>query len=68
MHKPILPEAANSIQKGVPLKFLLNKSTLRQLGLNLKFAFPDFNADMFEEETNAALDPLSRKERAALMA
>ena len=60
---PELPKAASSIQKGVPLKLVLDRPAVTQLGANLHLVYPDFSKKKFVEQTMADLEPLTLKER-----
>lgn len=59
-----LPEAPNSIQKGVPLKVLLDRPAIEQLAYNLHFANSDFNQNKFIESCMENIEPLALKDRA----
>lgn len=63
-----LPETPNSIQKGVPLKLVLDKPAVHQLGSNLKFVFEDFNEQHFVKEALSEIEELKLKERGAWIA
>ncbi len=58
-----LPITANSIQKGVPLKLVLDKPAVTQLGSNLKLVYPDFEKNKFVKEVLSDIDDLKLKER-----
>ncbi len=58
-----LPDAPNSIQKGVPLKLVLDKPAVTQLARNLRFVSQDFDEYNFVAEVLAELAPLTLKER-----
>jgi 3-methyladenine DNA glycosylase AlkC len=64
MNKLKLPEAPNSIQKGIPLKMLLGKEAINQLGENLNIVYANFNKKAFSKDALNGLEPLSLKERA----
>ena len=63
-----IPKTSGTITKGVPLKLLLDKDAVTQLGKNLKFVHPDFDEKNFVKETLSELEPLALKERAARIA
>ena len=46
-----IPIAPNSIQKGVPLKLLLDEEAITQLAQNINFVYPAFNPSSFISET-----------------
>ncbi|MCJ8289203.1 MAG: DNA alkylation repair protein [Crocinitomicaceae bacterium] len=58
-----IPDAPMSIQKGVPLKSLLDIEAITQLGENLGLVYSAFDRDNFISETVEELEPLSLKER-----
>ncbi|WP_299531730.1 DNA alkylation repair protein [Ulvibacterium sp.] len=58
-----LPEAPNSIQKGVPLKLVLDEPAITQLGSNLKLVHKAFDEQAFVKEALSHIGPLSLKER-----
>ncbi|MCT4624507.1 MAG: DNA alkylation repair protein [Schleiferiaceae bacterium] len=58
-----LPEAPNSIQKGVPLKEVLNETAIRQIGHNLNFIDGRFDQRAFVEKALKSLEPLSITQR-----
>ena len=53
-----IPEAANSIQKGVPLKLILDKPAVTQLASNLKFVYQGFDEHRFVKEALSGIDDL----------
>ena len=59
-----LPKTPNSIQKGVPLKLVLDRPAVTQLSSNLQLVYPSFEASNFVKEAMSEIDPLSLKERA----
>ncbi|PCJ63605.1 MAG: DNA alkylation repair protein [Bacteroidetes bacterium] len=63
-----LPEAPHSIQKGVPLKLVLDKPAVLQLAMNLKIVFKDFNDTGFVERVMRDIEPLALKDRGILIA
>lgn len=58
-----IPEAPSSIKKGVPLKLILDKSAISQLGNNLEFVYNDFDKQSFINESMVDIDSLSITER-----
>ena len=42
-----IPEAPSSIQKGVPLKLLLDKKAIEQLGINIQHVHSSFDQASF---------------------
>lgn len=63
MPKPKLPKAASSIQKGVPLKLVLDKPAINQLALNISYVYKGFNKTAFKKEALQDLESLTLKER-----
>ncbi len=59
-----LPEAPNSIQKGVPLKVLLDRPAVEQLAHNLHYAYASFDKGGFIQTCMNDLEPLALKDRA----
>lgn len=62
-HEVKLPASPNSIEKGVPLKLVLDKPAVKQLGTNVKIAYPDFEDIEFVKEALSGLESLVLKER-----
>ena len=60
---PILPNAPRSIQKGVPLKDLINPESISCLALNIQFVKPDFESEAFCQVAIEDLEPLSVMQR-----
>ena len=58
-----IPNAPNSIQKGFPLKMVLDKAAVEQLGENLQHVHTPFNKDVFVNDAMKDIDPLSITER-----
>lgn len=58
-----VPEAPNSIEKGVPLKEVLGKTAIKQLAANLHFVYPDFNTNGFIKNALTDIEPLSIMQR-----
>lgn len=63
-----LPVTAHSIQKGVPLKLVLDKPAITQLGSNLKFAYHNFDEHQFVKEALSEIADLTLKERGTRIA
>ena len=57
-----------SIQKGVPLKLLLDQEAVTQLAQNIRFVYPSFNESRFIDETLRNIEDLGLKERSAHIA
>ena len=57
-----------SIQKGVPLKLLLDQEAVTQLAQNIHFVYPSFNESRFIDETLRNIEDLGLKERSAHIA
>lgn len=62
-HELKLPASPNSIEKGVPLKLVLDKPAVNQLGRNLKIVYSNFKEKPFINDALSGLEPLSIKER-----
>ena len=58
-----LPKAASSIQKGVPLKMVLDRAAVEQLSINLACVYPAFPEKAFVKKTMAGISDLTLKER-----
>jgi len=58
-----IPEAPNSIQKGVPLKLILDKAAVEQLGKNLQQVHEPFEKKAFVKDVMNGIEPLSITER-----
>ena len=48
-----LPPTSNSIQKGVPLKLVLDQPAVQQLAENIHFVYQDFDKQNFVKEVEA---------------
>jgi hypothetical protein len=59
-----LPPAPSSIQKGVPLKKLLDKAAVEQLAHNIQFVHANFNKECFIKEALNNIQEYTLKERA----
>ena len=64
MNKLSIPDAPRAIQKGIPLKLLLDEPAIRQLANNMTVVFDRFDSDNFIAEALQDIGPLSLKERA----
>jgi 3-methyladenine DNA glycosylase AlkC len=58
-----IPSAPKSIQKGIPLKMILDKEAIHQLGENLYFISDQFDKVDFVRDALDGLEPLGIKER-----
>lgn len=58
-----IPEAPKSIQKGFPLKLILDKEAVHQLGENLYLVYEEFDKTAFIKDTMKGIEPLSITER-----
>jgi len=58
-----IPEAPNSIKKGYPLKMVLDKEAVDQLGSNLQLVHPVFDKAGFVQSTMNSIDELSITQR-----
>lgn len=58
-----IPDAPKSIQKGFPLKMILDLAAIQQLGENLKTAYAPFNNVSFIKDAMEGIDDLSLTER-----
>ena len=63
MKKLSVPAAASSIEKGVPLKLVLDLPVVEQIGENLNISWPEFDTKAFVKETMDGLDVLGFKDR-----
>lgn len=63
-----LPEAPNSIQKGVPLKLVLDQAAVNQLAENLHIVYPAFKKADFANNAMKDIEPLSITQRAEQIA
>lgn len=63
-----IPDAPNSIQKGVPLKMLLDRPAVEQLAENLQFVNSKFNRPAFINDAMNGIAPLSITERSSHIA
>lgn len=63
-----LPPAPHSIQKGVPLKLVLDKPAVTQLGVNIKTIYSDFESEEFARAILKDIEPLGIKDRGFLIA
>ena len=67
-HKLKIPEAPRSIQKGVPLKYLIDKEAVRCLALNISHIKNDFEIDGFCDFALKDIEPLSLMQRGSHVA
>jgi len=58
-----IPEAPNSIQKGVPLKMVLDAPAVNQLASNLNSVYSSFDKKPFIDDCLNKIEPLSLTER-----
>ena len=58
-----IPNAPNSIQKGFPLKMILDQKAVSQLAENLHFVYPEFDVPNFVKDAMNSIDELSITER-----
>ena len=58
-----IPEAPKSIQRGFPLKLVLDKAAIQQLGENLQFVHKQFDKEAFIGDAMKGIEPLSITER-----
>lgn len=63
-----IPDAPKSIQKGFPLKMILDLAAVKQLGENLNAVDSKFNKDAFIDEALKNIEPLGIKERSKKIA
>ncbi|EAR01461.1 DNA alkylation repair protein [Maribacter sp. HTCC2170] len=68
MKKIALPETPHSIQKGVPLKLVLDRLAVTQLANNLQAVYSPFMKDDFIENVIQKIEPLTLKERGSMIA
>ena len=64
MTKLKIPDAPGSIQKGVPLKLVLDKEAVKQMALNFDLVTGSFDKVGFEKMALANIEELGIKERA----
>lgn len=60
---PRIPAAPRSIQKGVPLRHLLNAEAVGCLAENISLAYPKFEAESFRRTASKGLEPLGLMQR-----
>lgn len=60
---PRIPVAPNSIQKGIPLKYLLGSEAVDCLAHNILLVYPQFDAGAFRRVALDGLEPLGILER-----
>ncbi|MCG8307033.1 MAG: hypothetical protein MI975_06535 [Cytophagales bacterium] len=54
-----IPNAPSAIQKGVPLKMVLDKAAIQQLGENLRHVYKPFDKAAFARDALDGIEPLS---------
>jgi 3-methyladenine DNA glycosylase AlkC len=59
-----IPDAPNSIQKGIPLKYMLDKEAIQQLGINLHIVDSGFKKEAFIRGCLQDIEDLGLKNRA----
>lgn len=64
MSKIKIPDAPSSIQKGIPLKYMLDKEAIQQLGMNLHIVDSGFKKEAFIKDALQGIEPLGLKDRA----
>lgn len=62
--EPQLPRAAKSIQKGVPLKEVLNETCIRYLARNIELVYSNLDTELFCHKATKGLDKLTLMQRA----
>ena len=68
MPTPKIPDAAGSIQKGIPMKHLLGEQSVYQLGENISYVYSKFQIEEFAHEALKDIEPLSLTQRASQIA
>jgi 3-methyladenine DNA glycosylase AlkC len=68
MPKLKIPDAPNSIQKGFPLKLILDKAAVDQLGENLHQVYEKFEKGEFIHDAMKGIEPLSITQRSSHIA
>ena len=63
-----IPDAPKSIQKGFPLKLILDKKAVHQLGENLHFVYEQFDKIAFIKDAIKGIDSLTITERSGHIA
>jgi len=58
-----IPHAPSSIQKGIPLKVILNSKAVRQLAENIHSVYNDFDKNRFIKNVADGIEPLTITER-----
>jgi len=59
-----LPKASSGIQKGVPLKLVLNEAAVHQMMLNISYVYPAFPTEKFKSLATNGLEGLEFMPRA----
>jgi 3-methyladenine DNA glycosylase AlkC len=63
-----IPEAPSSIQKGIPLKLVLDREAVQQLSINLHSVYSTFDKNSFVSSCVNGIDELSLTQRSAHIA
>ena len=58
-----IPSAPKSIKKGFPLKLILGREAVDQLGKNLTFVYAEFNTQGFVDSAMEGISELGIKDR-----
>ncbi|MBT1065893.1 DNA alkylation repair protein [Bowmanella sp. Y26] len=64
LRPPLIPDAPASIQKGTPLKVLLNPQAIQCLAQNIQYVHRDFAVKAFCDFAQSGLEPLELMQRA----
>lgn len=64
LRAPTVPKAPNAIQKGTPLKVLLNQESIECLAQNILYVHKTFPAEAFCQHALANLEPIELMQRA----
>ncbi|WP_067094518.1 DNA alkylation repair protein [Marinomonas atlantica] len=62
--EPQLPKASKSIEKGIPLKRLLNEECIHYMARNIQLVSPDLDVEMFCQVATENLEELALMQRA----
>ena len=63
-----IPDAPSSIQKGTPLKMILDRAAVQQLGDNIQLVYSQFDKELFVAEVMEHIDDLSLTGRSSHIA
>lgn len=63
LRPPTMPNAPRSIQKGIPLKALLNQEAIECLAPNIHYGYNDFEVKAFCESAITDIEPLALMKR-----